>query len=314
MEVRGIRSVILRWTLCLILLVLTGLNASSFSANVSYEYDAAGRLKKSTYPDGTVVNYTLDAAGNRASVVTTTNPGIFQFYASPYSANENNGYATVYVNRAGGAYGAVSINYATANSTAIAGQDYTAVSGTLNWANGEMYWKEILVPISWDSVSEGDEVFTVVLSSPIGGATLGTPTSMPVTIVNVDQPPPQQTFESSYYGAYFYEENSVIYEGYYPGFGGSLSPTTTSDGYTIQGLYRAYDQYSGTATATLMVSGPGGAAPSSTWVQGLTLFGSMSFGAPDYSVYCDFGTCWYTWWSSPWDSLQGSGPLVIWRE
>jgi YD repeat-containing protein len=38
---------------------------SSTSATTSYTYDALNRLTRATYPDGSVINYTYDAAGNR---------------------------------------------------------------------------------------------------------------------------------------------------------------------------------------------------------------------------------------------------------
>jgi hypothetical protein len=50
--------------------------------------------------------------------------------------NESGGAVTVIVARVGGSLRAGSVNYTTANGTAIAGKDYTAKSGTLNWADG----------------------------------------------------------------------------------------------------------------------------------------------------------------------------------
>jgi YD repeat-containing protein len=38
---------------------------SSTSARTSYTYDSLNRLIGVTYPDGSVINYTYDAAGNR---------------------------------------------------------------------------------------------------------------------------------------------------------------------------------------------------------------------------------------------------------
>ncbi len=40
--------------------------------SIQYHYDTAGRLLSATYPDGTTVTYTLDAAGNRTTMVTKT--------------------------------------------------------------------------------------------------------------------------------------------------------------------------------------------------------------------------------------------------
>ena len=58
----------------------------------------------------------------------------------------------------------VSVKYATANGTALAGSDYTAASGTLTFAPGETS-KTVSVPVQGDSTTEADETFTVVLSA-----------------------------------------------------------------------------------------------------------------------------------------------------
>ncbi|HUE72092.1 MAG TPA: Calx-beta domain-containing protein [Pirellulaceae bacterium] len=64
----------------------------------------------------------------------------------------------------------VTVNYATANGTATAGSDYQAKSGTLTLLAG---WSAatISVPITGDTVVEGDETLLVNLTSP-SGATL----------------------------------------------------------------------------------------------------------------------------------------------
>ena len=79
--------------------------------------------------------------------------------------------------RTGGSDGAVSVAYATADSSAIAGSDYTATSGTLNWAGGDAADKTITINITDDSIFEGDEAFTLALSSASGGASLGSNTA-----------------------------------------------------------------------------------------------------------------------------------------
>ena len=58
----------------------------------------------------------------------------------------------------------VTVDYATANGTALAGSDYTAASGTLTFAAGATS-KTIDVLVTDDSLGEGDEDFTVTLSS-----------------------------------------------------------------------------------------------------------------------------------------------------
>ena len=63
--------------------------------------------------------------------------------------------------------GAVSVQYATANGSAIAGSDYTATSGTLNFAAGDTE-KTVSVPVIDDSHNEGDETLTLTLSNASG--------------------------------------------------------------------------------------------------------------------------------------------------
>ncbi|MDQ3748130.1 MAG: hypothetical protein M3367_03805, partial [Acidobacteriota bacterium] len=56
----------------------------------------------------------------------------------------------------------VSVNFATANGTATAGEDYTATSGTLTFAAGEVN-KTLTVLVNGDTFAEGNETFTVNL-------------------------------------------------------------------------------------------------------------------------------------------------------
>src|SRR5262249_22304527 len=62
-------------------------------------------------------------------------------------------------------------NYSTANGTALAGSDYTAVSGTLTFAPGETT-KTIIVQALDDTLFEPSETFTVTLSNPSSGVTI----------------------------------------------------------------------------------------------------------------------------------------------
>jgi hypothetical protein len=94
----------------------------------------------------------------------------------------------VTVTRAGDLSGATSVNYASADGTATAGDDYTAVSGTLTFGGGETS-KTIQIPIINDSDDEPDETFTLALSGPTGGATLGAPSAATLTINDDDAPP-----------------------------------------------------------------------------------------------------------------------------
>ena len=84
------------------------------------------------------------------------------------------------------ASGTVTVDYATADGTAVAGEDYTATSGTLTFAVGERE-KTVAVAVLDDDHDEGRETFTLVLSNANGahiadGEAVG-------TILNADEMP-----------------------------------------------------------------------------------------------------------------------------
>ena len=70
----------------------------------------------------------------------------------------------------GASTSAVRVNYATADGTATAGDDYEAVQGTLTFAPGETE-KTVSVTVIDDTVEDSGETFRLLLSSP-DGATL----------------------------------------------------------------------------------------------------------------------------------------------
>ena len=111
-------------------------------------------------------------------------PGSVQLSAATANVTEAAGSVALAVNRTGGNSGAISVNYATADATAIAGTDYQAVSGTLSWADGDITPKTITVPILNRNLTSGSTTFLVNLSSPAGGATLASPTQAAVTILD----------------------------------------------------------------------------------------------------------------------------------
>ena len=69
------------------------------------------------------------------------------------------------------ATGEVTVDWATADGTATAGEDYTAGNGSLTFGAGEDS-KTVSVPVTGDDVDEPNETFTVTLSNP-SGASLG---------------------------------------------------------------------------------------------------------------------------------------------
>lgn len=100
--------------------------------------------------------------------------GALRFANPAYSVREGTSAATIAVSRVGGSSGAVGVRYSTTGQTATAGSDFTSVTGTLSWADGDTADKSFNVPIVNDTLVEPTETVRLTLSSPTGGATLGT--------------------------------------------------------------------------------------------------------------------------------------------
>jgi hypothetical protein len=136
-----------------------------------------------------LTNASADATLGSPSSATLTivdNDRAFALSSASYSVGEAGGSATVTINRAGLTSGSDSVHFATANGTATAGSDYTDASQTVSFAAGETS-KTVSVPIIDDSLVEGSETVLLSLSSPSSGATLGSPSSATLTIVDNDK-------------------------------------------------------------------------------------------------------------------------------
>ena len=112
---------------------------------------------------------------------------LVQFSAANYNVGEAAGTVTITVTKTGSTAVPCTVNYATSDGSATAGSDYTTTSGMLTFLPGDTS-KTFTVPITQDSVYEGNETFNVTLSAPVG-ASLGSPNPATVTIVEDDAPP-----------------------------------------------------------------------------------------------------------------------------
>lgn len=103
--------------------------------------------------------------------------GVIGFARPIFTVLENQTNALITVTRTNGSEGQVTVQYQTANGSAVAGtgQDYTARTGTLTFGSGETN-KIIQVPINNDIFSEFEENFSIRLfnlQDIAGGARLG---------------------------------------------------------------------------------------------------------------------------------------------
>ncbi len=158
-------------------------------------------VTSTTYTDLNLVNATeycyrieaYDAAGNTSDpssetcVATggTIDVSSVSFSSATYQINEDVASVTIAVNRAGDISEAINVDYATSNGTAIDGEDYTATSGTLNWAANDSNEKTFTVQIISDNATEGDEIVNLTLSNPSANTSLGTNTTAVLTIIDI---------------------------------------------------------------------------------------------------------------------------------
>ena len=137
----------------------------------------------------TVSNLTGGATLNGPAVGTIriidndqSSPGTVTFVSDSVGVAEDDGTATVSVQRSSGSEGAISVVYGTASGSAEEGSDFVAKTGTTSWADGDSSVQDIVVDLIDDSEEEGTESFSVALSAPTGGADLGTPSTVTVTL------------------------------------------------------------------------------------------------------------------------------------
>ncbi len=128
------------------------------------------------------------ATGTASPPATVKTVSIVSLASDSESTTTAAGNVTVMVDRGGSNSGTASVQYATVDGTATQGKDYTAVNGTLSWADGETASKSIFVPVS--SKGAGDKSFSVGLANA-SGATLGT-SAVTISIKAASAPPAVQ--------------------------------------------------------------------------------------------------------------------------
>lgn len=139
-----------------------------------------------TSPDTTARTFSMDniapyGGGNDIIVPKA------KFSASSYSVDEDAGTATITVSLSAATTIATSVDYATSNGTAIAGTDYTAAAGTLDFAAGETS-KTFAVTVQGNSTYNAPKTINLTLSNPVD-ATLGIPDTATLIITDNDTAP-----------------------------------------------------------------------------------------------------------------------------
>ena len=178
---------------------LTVNNNTNFTGNVS----AAIGLKNpagSLTIGGVTTPFGVALGTNYSSPLTiienNIKPGVLGYAMTDFTVLQNAGTATITVTRTNGADGIVSIHYTTTtNGTAVAGVDYTNVSGTLTFNQG-VSSRTFTVPVLGGTTVKPDRTVGLNLFTVSGGATIGL-TNATLTIINNNFTPGHVSFTSA---------------------------------------------------------------------------------------------------------------------
>jgi hypothetical protein len=129
----------------------------------------------------------LSGCGGSSKDKTAAAPaGTLQLQSAALKVSEGSGAASVLITRTGGSSGAVSATLSIVGGSADIGSDVALTTRMVVFADGDVATKTVTIPLLDDGEDEADEVFTAHLSTVSGGATLGSPASVTITIADDD--------------------------------------------------------------------------------------------------------------------------------
>lgn len=150
-------------------LLVGTLGASARAQSLQYTYDELGRLKTATYPNGMVVTYAYDAAGNRTQVASAFPAPTGTFTATPSSISTGSSstlsWTSANASSASIDNGVGSVTPVAGGSVSVSPTTTTTYTLTLTGAGGTIYKQA-----------------TVTVSPPIFSATIAVTGSSPVNL------------------------------------------------------------------------------------------------------------------------------------
>ena len=130
----------------------------------------------------------IDLNGTTAAVLVIIDSAKTVSFSTPaFSVSEGGSNALITLARGGNLSGEVTITFSTHNGTAAAGYDYTGITNTVTFINGQGL-ATVLIPISDDNQPEYNETVLLQLSAP-GTATAVNPAAAVLTILDNDPSP-----------------------------------------------------------------------------------------------------------------------------
>lgn len=123
-------------------------------------------------------------------------PGHVSFTSLTFTTNEPNttGAAAITINRLGGSSGTLAVTFAATNGTATNGVQFTGLTNSLTWNNGDVSTKTALVPLLHDGISTTPDLnvnvrlYNPLVNTKLNTNALGLNTNALLTIGNIDFP------------------------------------------------------------------------------------------------------------------------------
>jgi uncharacterized delta-60 repeat protein len=123
--------------------------------------------------------------GGSATLILVDNDRALEFTSPLFTVSEAATEAVITVRRAGNINVPVTVDYLVLEGTATRGADWLATNGTLRFAPGETL-QSFVIPLLPDTLVEGDETVSLVLTNPTGGIPLGGQRTATLVIVDDD--------------------------------------------------------------------------------------------------------------------------------
>ena len=192
----------------------------------------------------------------------------------------------------------VSVDYATIDGTATAGEDYTATSGALTFAPGTTK-KTVTVPILDDAVDEGKEKFTLRLSNPQGAYLRKKHREATGIIVNED-PLPEMWLSRFGRTAAGHTLEAVAER---LNTNGAAAAQATVAGHPVS---RTSDALLPTSGLTVLRDGQAGEEPRTMQLHELLASSSFHLAAAPAGAHIDDGGRWSLWGRGAWSQFEGT--------
>lgn len=289
----------------------TALSGSDFTAGSSTVSFAAGEWTKTVtvatiddaiFENAESMTVTLSAPTGGASLGTAIGTGtindndVAASFAIGNASVTEGGNLLFAVARSGNTAIAASVSYATASGTAGSGSDFTAASGTLNFAANQTA-ATITVPTADDALEEPTETMSVLLSGASSGAAI-TVTSGTGSIIDNDSGWLSSLTSGSF--TQYTDTDTYYYDGYAPTFPMGTMSNTAFNSFTISSLFHT--------SGSISLSMSGSATPPNSGWTSITIpgVGMLNRSAASYSASGNGAT-----WSWANSNAITSGTVVI---